>query len=192
MIYTNKHHVNHPLKVVEKSIIKNPYYLAKESHFRTLSIGKNDIVFLGDSSIFKWDIKYQEAVENKINNLLKSKNYTIESPLLIYNPFGTNTCSVNAYFNTDQSAKVKPPDSFIPDYRPRGKQRKYPNFKGAGQKQEISWNKNFYNKNGKFKIQGCTKISAESGQSEGNLSDGLYTMLCHDGYMNPYIFMIDN
>lgn len=49
MIYTNKYSKNPPSKVTGKSIIKNPYYLAKESQFETLSIGKNDIVFLGDS-----------------------------------------------------------------------------------------------------------------------------------------------
>lgn len=50
--------------------------------------------------------KYQKIVDNKINELIRKNNYTLDNPLLIYNPYGTNTLSINIYFNTDSNVKV--------------------------------------------------------------------------------------
>lgn len=45
--------------------------------------------------------QYQDATYKKIIALQKEREYTMDSPLLIANPYGTNTTSVYIYFNTD-------------------------------------------------------------------------------------------
>lgn len=47
-----------------------------------------------------YSTSYQNKIYNQIAKLKKYKNYTIEHPLLITNPYGTNTTSVYMYFKT--------------------------------------------------------------------------------------------
>ena len=57
-----------------------------------------------DSEIYTEErqTKTQEEIEQK----LETKLYTLEAPLVYYNPFGTNTRSANVYFTTAQDSKV--------------------------------------------------------------------------------------
>ncbi len=48
---------------------------------------------------------YQDIIDELINDLDKS-DYSIDSPLFIYNPYGTNNNSINVYFKTDKEYKV--------------------------------------------------------------------------------------
>lgn len=47
-----------------------------------------------------YSTEYQNKIYKQIAKLKKYKNYTIEHPLLIANPYGTNTTSVYMYFET--------------------------------------------------------------------------------------------
>lgn len=49
---------------------------------------------------------YQKAVREKINALVSSKRYTENEPLVIRNPFGTNSQSLYVYFETDEPCAV--------------------------------------------------------------------------------------
>lgn len=48
----------------------------------------------------------QEEIQQNIENLKEKNEYSEDSPLLIYNPYGTNTLSMYAYFETSQNATV--------------------------------------------------------------------------------------
>lgn len=53
-----------------------------------------------------YSTKYQNKINNQITKLKKYKNYTIEHPLLIANPYGTNTTSVYIYFETSDELQA--------------------------------------------------------------------------------------
>lgn len=53
-----------------------------------------------------YSTKYQNKINNQIAKLKKYKNYTIEHPLLIANPYGTNTTSVYMYFETSNELQA--------------------------------------------------------------------------------------
>nr|WP_318032199.1 aryl-sulfate sulfotransferase [uncultured Faecalibacillus sp.] len=53
-----------------------------------------------------YSTNYQNKIYNQIAKLKKYKNYTIEHPLLITNPYGTNTTSVYMYFKTSDELQA--------------------------------------------------------------------------------------
>ena len=53
-----------------------------------------------------YTIEYQNKINNQLNQLIKTNNYTIDKPLLVSNPYGTNTTSIYMYFETNELAKA--------------------------------------------------------------------------------------
>lgn len=49
---------------------------------------------------------YQNKVDKAINKKIKNNNYTFNNPLIVYNPYGTNTLGLNIYFDTDKKASL--------------------------------------------------------------------------------------
>ena len=50
--------------------------------------------------------KYQTRIHNQINKQKRLNNYTFQNPLLIRNPYGTNTTSVYMYFKTNEELQA--------------------------------------------------------------------------------------
>lgn len=50
--------------------------------------------------------KYQTLIHNQINKQKKLNNYTFQHPLLIRNPYGTNTTAVYMYFKTTEELQA--------------------------------------------------------------------------------------
>lgn len=48
----------------------------------------------------------QQEISNNIEKMKKNNQYTESDPLLIYNPYGTNTLSMYVYFETEEKASV--------------------------------------------------------------------------------------
>lgn len=96
------------------------YYESKKDDFynnedwlnRNISLVESDIndeVLKVDApkDISTYNMLYQKVVDNKINNTLTTNYYTLENPLIIYNPYKTNKNSVNIYFNTEKKVKIR-------------------------------------------------------------------------------------
>ena len=66
-----------------------------------------------------YNMNYQDAVEKRINEVVDD-SYTLDYPLVIYNPYGTNNLGVNVYFETKEEMEISyvisVGDEKIPNY----------------------------------------------------------------------------
>lgn len=72
-------------------------YSADSANVVTLSTEKPDSVY---------DLAYQEKVGQEIAALEAQNTYTVDNPLVILNPYGTNTLSVYVHFTTQTPVSV--------------------------------------------------------------------------------------
>ena len=70
---------------------------------------KTDFVVLSGTSTDADTVyteNYQEKIKRQIDRLKLTGNFSFQSPLLIKNPYGTNTTSIYMYFKTDIDSYV--------------------------------------------------------------------------------------
>lgn len=53
-----------------------------------------------------YDLDYQNKIAKQIDKLIDKNDYSFDQPLLIANPFGTNTTSIYMYFKTETNCKA--------------------------------------------------------------------------------------
>lgn len=53
-----------------------------------------------------YSLDYQNEIQTELQKLQENGNYTLEEPLIVVNPFGTNTTGLYIYFNTDTPVKI--------------------------------------------------------------------------------------
>lgn len=162
--------------------------------------------------IFK--LNYQSVVDDKINELLSDNKYTFDNPLIIYNPYGTNTLSFNIYFNTDDyvsvSYKVLVDDSKISDYSNSFYNSE--EYSTSHNYQVIGLIKNHVNyveftirdKDGNEKSNVIEinvpdtssnvdlTLDVKDGDSNTELENGLYAVLGHDKSFDSNVYLYDN
>lgn len=67
-----------------------------------------------------YDMAYQEQAQVQIDEYKTADTYTLEQPLFILNPFGTNRTAVYTYFTTEEAVNIRytvsVEDENIPDY----------------------------------------------------------------------------
>lgn len=203
------------LKSIRKRNINDENWLNKNIKIvYNEKFGKNIMSIKTKDYVNIFSEKYQKIVDNKINELIRKNNYTLDNPLLIYNPYGTNTLSINIYFNTDSNVKVSynisVNDKNIKDYS--NTLYNEDGFSKNHEYQIIGLIKNKENKiliktmdeNGKedsksFKINTPDtksnvdlKLKTTKGSSKSELENGLYAVLGHDKSFNSNIYLYDN
>ena len=88
--------------------LKDRIWLNQHVSIEQASSGDGEVQEINNAkAVSFWNLDYQQTVTNKINKEVKKGNYTIENPLLIINPYGTNTCSVNVYFEAEEGATLE-------------------------------------------------------------------------------------
>ncbi len=158
-------------------------------------------------SIFKQN--YQDIIEEKINALLEKNEYTFEHPLIIYNAYGTNTLSVNVYFNgednEDISYTVSTESDGIADFQRTLISKENKAYQiiglvpGCENKITLETTENEEKITSQFKIDlsnieilSETILSSEEGTSKNELASGLYTLLGNDSDDKDYVSIYDN
>ena len=183
---------------------------------RNTSLG-NDIYSVTSPEGFEpYDMLYQEVIQDKLDILLE-KEYTFEKPLMIYNPYGTNSLGLNIYFSTEEATKVRytihVEDKDINDFSRTLSNGEKDNVTTEHQYQLIGFiagEKNFVtlellDKNDKkistkefvvdlsdIKINGQQKLEVKDGESKEELTNGLYSMLGNDSDGQDYLALYDN
>lgn len=191
----NKNWIKNNTSIIKTNINEYAYSTMKDKHITT------------------YNTLFQEEIDNKINDLLKTNNYTIDNPLMIYNPYSTNTNSINLYFNTDTeeelSYKIEVDgfSSFDGTLKNTGEDNytKTHSYQLIGfimgynnkltltlknkdnEEQSYTYNLNFEN----YKIDTDTKLKIEEENNE-ELSDGLFAILGDSREDQDYIHLVDN
>lgn len=161
-----------------------------------------------DTSIFTSD--YQDTIEEKIDELKDDGNYTIDNPLIIYNPYGTGSLSYYIYYTSDEDSQLSYRistdgyDGFernlIDDYSLE-KEFQLIGFV-PGEVNELTLRetnkdnevleKTYEIKTPKLNEDIDTQLEVTDGDAEAELSDGLYTVLGHDKNCASNIYVYDN
>lgn len=199
-------------KIVES--VRNRNINDKEWLSRHITIVNDDVM---GNNVMRIDTKdyvsifnenYQEIVDEKIDSLLKTDEYTFNNPLIIYNPYGTNTLSVNVYFSSNNNENISYTVSIDDDisdfsrdliskeenfYQLIGLVPGYDNditLKTMENGKEITFE--FTVNLSNVEILSETILPSESGTSESELSKGLYTLLGNDSDEKDYVSLYDN
>lgn len=180
------------------------------------SLGKNIYSVSKPEEVEIFDMVYQEVIQDKLDVLLED-DYTFEKPLIIYNPYGTNTLGFNIYFTTKEKAELKYTihvnDKDIEDFSRTLSNGERDNLTTTHQYQLIGFipgeenevTLTLLDEDGKeiatkkftvdltnVKANGQKKLKVKDGESKEELSNGLYSMLGNDSDDQDYLALYDN
>ena len=90
------------------SVILTYFYNSNKITTRASSDDTNSMLYLimNDTSTDPATIyseKYQNKIKQQIDNAKQKYDYTFKAPLLIENPYGTNTTGIYMYFTTNEN-----------------------------------------------------------------------------------------
>jgi hypothetical protein len=87
-----------------KNIVKYDW-LSHNVEIVDSDLGQNIYVVEKDRDIDVYNDNYRKVIDEKLEYLTSSK-YTFNSPLIIYNLYGTNNLSINVFFDTEEEYYV--------------------------------------------------------------------------------------
>lgn len=163
-----------------------------------------------------YNLNYQATVERKINSLIKKEKPTASEPLYIINPYGSNTCSVNIYFNAIEplEASYTVSSKGVPDFSENlyngTKKESAADYAYQlvgllpGRENELALH--LEGEDGRYADLPEIKITMPEsnseialqisdivdGESSKELSNGLFTMLGHDKAWEANTYLYDN
>lgn len=189
---------------------------AHVSFNRNNNIGNNVITVNKNDHISVFDMDYQEIIDNMVNEELQNNIYEFSNPLLILNPYGTNTTGLNLYFTSesddyDLEYKISVDDDDIQDYEAKatshGEDGNYayqiiglvPGYTNTLELTLIDGDETVEEQVLELNIPELSSnkdisitIDTEDGDSDEELSDGLYTFLGWDKNYTANTYLYDN
>lgn len=211
-LIVNKVYINH----YEKSLKDYEWVVNHTELVKNQDFGLNVYMVEKNRKISIYNKHYRKAIDENIERLKEEAYYTLEEPLLMFNPYGTNNVGLNIYFETEKESKVEytirvKSTSKIPDYS------------------NTLYNKDEYTKIHEYQIIGLVaeninelelrlidkegnvekrkfvfdltevrylsqiKLETTTGnETEEELTNGLYTILGNDSNKLDYVAMYDN
>lgn len=177
---------------------ENMNWLLRHISFEANEDGVYEIKTSEDMSIF--NLTYQDAVESKIDDLKKKDDYSLENPLIIYNPYGTASQSYYVYLGDDYndlSYTIKT-DGYADYSHSLGDDSEYQLIgfvPGECNTLILTDGKKSFETDintPKMKADVDLKLEMTDGDSDSELSDGLYTVLGHDKNYEANVYLYDN
>ena len=203
-------------KIVESQLNDEDWLDDNVKIAKNSSLGKNIYSVSKPDEVEIFDMVYQEVIQDKLDDLLED-DYTFEKPLIIYNPYGTNTLGFNIYFTTNEKAELKytihVDDKDIEDFSRTLSNGERDNLTTTHQYQLIGFipgeenevTLTLLDEDGKeiatkkftvdltnVKANGQKKLKVKDGESKEELSNGLYSMLGNDSDDQDYLALYDN
>ena len=83
--------------------------------------GQANVLLFGNAGATDiYNVNHTAQIKAQLQRMQSKKEYTFKEPLLSYNPYGTNTCGLYIYFETEGKSYLKytvsVPDENIPDF----------------------------------------------------------------------------
>ncbi len=83
--------------------------------------GQANVLLFGNAGAADiYNVNHTAQIKAQLQRMQSKKEYTFKEPLLSYNPYGTNTCGLYIYFETEGKSYLKytvsVPDENIPDF----------------------------------------------------------------------------
>lgn len=178
-------------------------------------LGANIYSVSNKKKISIYNLNYQKVIDEEINKLLEN-SYTIDNPLIILNPYGTNNLGVNIYFDSEEELEVSyiisVPDDNIPDFSKTLNNNTENNYTTkhsyqiiglvpeelntvkltAKNKNNEEIDYNFTIDMGSIKCESDTILESTTGKSTEQLEDGLYVLFGLDKAFNANNYLYDN
>ena len=203
-------------KIVASQLNDEDWLMDNVNITKNNGLGKDVYAVSKPNSIEIFDMVYQEIIQDKIDDLLEDE-YTFEQPLMVYNPYGTNTLGLNLYFTTDENVEVSynihVDDKDIKDFSRTLSNGEKDNVTQNHSYQLIGFIPGEVNevtltlKDSKGKeidnrtfdvdftdivVNGQEKLKVKDGESTEELTNGLYAMLGNDSDSQDYLALYDN
>ncbi len=153
-----------------------------------------------DEDIDIFNLVYQDVIEKKIEELKSFDNYSISNPLIIYNPYGTGSQSYYVYLGKDyDELSYKISTEGYADYEhDLGDDGEYqlvgfvPGEVNTLTLKSADDEKEFRITTPELQEDVDIVLDQTDGESEDELTDGLYTVLGHDKNYEANIYLYDN
>lgn len=153
-----------------------------------------------DEELSIFNLVYQDVIEDKIEKLKENEDFTLENPLIIYNPYGTGSQSYYVYLGdsyNDLNYTIET-DGYADYKHDLGNNSEY-QLVGfvPGEKNTLtlkSGNITFETTITTPEIKADVDLQLEetTGNSDSDLTDGLYTVLGHDKNYEANVYLYDN
>lgn len=183
-----------------ENLLNDPAWIRENVKLEKNKEGIYEVKKDEDISIFSED--YQNIIDEKIDALKDSSDYTLEDPLLIYNPYGTGSLSYYLYYNSnDNDLDYKIETEGYSDFERKISHKDSNEYQLIGFVPGETNNLTLTSGDDEYKITITTpKSNAEidtqlevvDGDSEEELTNGLYAVLGHDKNYNSNIYLYDN
>ncbi len=188
--------------------LKNSSWIDKNVNITFSDINNNVYTVEKNKNIIVYNMLYQKNVTKKINAMIKTNNYNSNNLLMIYNPYGTNTNSINVYYkekNVELSSykiEVNGYSEFENELVQSNSNIHSYELIGFIMGKKNTLTLTFTNKNGetrnkkyildftKYKIDTDNKVKV-SNKSSDKLENGLFAIL-GDSSDDDYIWLVDN
>lgn len=182
----------------EKTKFTNEFWLNK--HISLVKNDENVYEVKTDEELSIFNTTYQNVIENKINDLKESDNYSLENPLIVYNPYGTANQSYYVYLGKSYdnlSYKIET-DGYASYEKDLGENEEY-QLVGfvPGEKNKLT----LKNGDDEISLEITTpklnedvdiQVEKTDGDSDEELTDGLYAVLGHDKNYEANVYLYDN
>ncbi len=182
----------------ESTKLSNENWLSRHISLEMNDEGVYEVITDEDLSIF--NLAYQNVIEDKIEELKSSSEYSLESPLIVYNPYGTGSLSYYIYLGDSyDNLNYKISAEGYDDYEHSlGSKTEYQLIGFIpGEENTLTLTSDNIQTDITITTPEITgdidsQIEKVDGESTTELTDGLYAVLGHDKNYNSNIYLYDN
>ena len=183
-----------------ENLLRDPVWIRENVKLVKNDEGVYEVNKNKDISIFSED--YQNIIEEKIAELKDKADYTLEKPLLIYNPYGTGSLSYYLYYtDSDENLEYRIETKGYSDFEKEIEKKDNNEYQLIGfiPGETNTLTLKSGNKEHEFTITTPkskalieNQLKVKNGDSKEELTEGLYAVLGHDKNYNSNIYLYDN